>query len=134
LTVAACGDRAAVPAAAPLASATPVATVDACSRVRPASGLRRVPGLIAPAGAVSTKSTRRADGALQVDGFVPLSPTGFLRAIEQKRGVKVYFRETEGHESEALLGDGRYRNFWKVLAVCPQGSRFLAVVLEEPGE
>lgn len=131
--LAGCGEGAPeAPGGASVPTAPPTPRADACAAIRPAPLAGRVSGLIFPRGTVVGKVTERADGATQVEGFIPMTPSGFLRSVERRRGIRVLFRENEGRESEALLSDGRRRNFWKVLAACPQGSKFVAVIIEEP--
>ena len=129
LVVAGCGDQG-EPAgrSTPRASPTPGATTaDKCPN--PHQRASRAPrGLLELDGAIIEQVDRGE--SLIVKGFMRRSPAAFLDLVNSS-GYSVRFQETEGWESEALITDGRYRNFWTVWSVCPDGSEFAVVVIRE---
>ena len=133
LLLAACGDDAQT-AASPTPTPTPRAAAtpdDPCGAVRPEKPVDRPKGLLGPAD-VEIGLSAPLPPNLKVEGFIPLTPAQFASGIERRDEYDILFQEAEVGESEVMFTDGRHRNFWKVVKACPEGSKFTALVGDEP--
>ena len=126
--LAGCGDEGGSRAGpVPRSSPTPTSKkVDRCPN-RPERPVPAPKGLLELEGAVVDRVT--TGESLIAQGFIPHSPDAFL-ALVNAGGYAVGFQETEGWEAEALITAGRYRNFWRVISVCPEGSEFTVVIVD----
>lgn len=86
--------------------------------------------LVLPAATIVT-AVQEIDPVVSVEGYVPLTPSQFRRFYENVAGYELLQREDEGFDAEVLVTDGGTRVFLEVLAVCAQGSRFVAVLGED---
>lgn len=90
-------------------------------------------GLVLPPGAVVTRVREQPD-AVQVDGWVPLTPVQLREHYLAAPGVVVVASEDEVLESETQLEAGAHDVFVKARAVCPSASTFLGVVTLDTGK
>ena len=106
-----------------------------CERAVPERMIDAPAALIRPDGArviVSSANPRTDDPRITVvDGYVELAPSKLIAGLKAVDGAEVSFVEDEEIEAEVLLGDGRSRNFWKVVRTCEVASRFTALVVDE---
>ncbi len=115
--------------AAAAATATP--DEEPCAPFRPEKPVERPRGLLGPRD-IEVKLFEPLPPNVKVDGFVPLTPAQFANGIERRDEYEILFQEAEVGESEVMFTDGRHRNFWKVVRTCPHGSKFTALIGEEP--
>jgi hypothetical protein len=132
LLLAGCGNGAAAPETRTTPpDQTPVASGGACQQYIPKEPLAAPKGLIEPPGQLIVGKVTRVAPQVRVEGFIAGQPAGVRNFFLKSRYVKVSFSEDEGFEAEALVSDGRWRNFWKVARACDRGSVFAAIVVRE---
>lgn len=91
------------------------------------------PGLVLPPGAFVTRVQEQPD-AVQVDGWVGLTPVQVREHYLADQGLVVVASEDEVLESETQLEAGAHDVFVKARAVCPSASTFVAVVTPDTGK
>jgi hypothetical protein len=73
----------------------------------------------------------RVKPQVRVEGYITSQPSRIRKHFLDSPDVKVTFSEDEGFEAEAMITNGRYRNFWKVAKACDRGSAFAVIVVRE---
>lgn len=119
------------PSPEPLPDVRPTGPLElpACGDVPPASADAPA-GLVLPDASAVTSSTP-VDPVVNVTGYVALTPSNFRRTFEDREGVELLTVEDETFDMEVLYTDGEHRVYVKALAVCAEGSEFVAVVAPE---
>ena len=125
LVLAGCGgDDDASPPAAATSEAGP------CDLARPKKTIDPPEGLITPDG-IEVEEVAPLPPNQKVTGFLPLTPSEFIKAFDEDKRLGILFREDEGRDAEMMVTDGKIRSFWKLTLACPEGSRFTALTGEE---
>lgn len=101
-----------------------------CDSARPARTVAAPKGLIMPSGALVESVTPQPPNE-RAEGFVAMTPSGFVAAFERETRLGILFKENEGRDAEMMVTDGKRRSFWKLRLACPEGSRFTVLTGEE---
>jgi hypothetical protein len=103
---------------------------DPCAAARPEKTVEAPEALDVPDGA-EVEEVEPLPPNQKVAGFIPVTPSSFLKLYDRDRSVGILFREDEKRDAEIMVTDGKQRSFWKLTLACPKGSRFTVLTGEE---
>ena len=101
-----------------------------CDLARPKTTIDPPKSLIVPDG-IEVEEVSPLPPNQKVAGYLPMTPSQFLKVFDRDRRLGILFRENELRDAEMMVTDGRTRSFWKLTQACPEGSRFTVLTGEE---
>jgi hypothetical protein len=114
----------------PEPATTTAAAAGPCDLAKPEKTVDAPAGLIVPDGAL-VESVSPQPPNEKAEGFLPMTPGGFVAAFERETRLGILLKENEGRDAEMMVTDGKRRSFWKLTLACPEGSRFTVLTGEE---